>query len=63
MPLLPTMHHYGLALCTAANLLLHVGPILDVLPEIANVAANFLVGLQAKGDDGDEAEGKPFPMW
>jgi len=36
-------------------------PILDVLPEIADVASDFLAWLEAEGDNGDEAECKPFP--
>lgn len=43
------------------DLLLHVGSVLDVLPEIADVAADFLVGLHAEGDHGDEAECEPLP--
>lgn len=43
------------------DLCLHIRPILDVLPEVADVAADLLVGLKAEGDDGDEAEGEPFP--
>lgn len=46
---------------TTCNLGLHVGPILDVLPEVADVAAELLVRLKAEGDDGDKAEGEPFP--
>lgn len=38
-----------------------VGPVLDVLVEIADVAAYFMVGLEGEGDDGDEAECEPFP--
>ena len=45
----------------AAHLRLHVWAELDVLPEVAHVAADFAVGLYAEGDHGDEAEGEPFP--
>lgn len=55
------LHDDRLALRTSANLRLHIRPILDILPEIAHVAADFLVRLQAKRDDGDEAECEPFP--
>lgn len=44
-----------------AHLLLDVRAVLDVLIEVADVAADFLVGLQREGNDGDEAEGEPFP--
>jgi hypothetical protein len=56
-----TVHHNRRLSCTALHLLLHIGPVLDVLPEIADVAPDFLVRLERKGDDGDEAEGEPFP--
>lgn len=45
----------------AGQHLLHVGPVPDVLPEVTDVAADLLVGLEAEGDDGDEAEGEPLP--
>lgn len=55
-------HHYSRLLSpTALHLLLHIRPILDVLPEIANMAANLMVRLQAERNKRDEAEGEPFP--
>jgi hypothetical protein len=43
---IPTTHHDGAALLSAlADLLLHIRPVLDVLPEIADVAPDFLVRL------------------
>lgn len=58
---IPAMHHDRGLSAGALHLLLHVGAVLDVLPEVADVAADFLVGLEREGDDGDEAEGEPFP--
>lgn len=58
---IPAMHHDRGLSAGALHLLLHVGAVLDVLPEVANVAADFLVRLEREGDDGDEAEGEPFP--
>lgn len=40
-----------------------IGAVLDVLVEIAYVAAYFLVRLEGEGDDGDEAECEPFPAF
>ena len=34
---------------------------LDVLEEMADVAPDFLIRLEAEWDNGDEAEGKPLP--
>jgi hypothetical protein len=53
--------HHDRRLSIALHLLLHVGAILDILPEIADVAADLLVRLERERDDGDEAEGEPFP--
>ena len=61
MPI-PAMHHDRRRSSSALHLLLHVGAVLDVLPEIADVAADLLVGLERERDDGDEAEGEPFPV-
>lgn len=60
------MHHVSALLLLLAtrmpiNLLLHVRAVLDVLAEVADVAADFLVWLEREGDDGHEAEGEPFP--
>lgn len=46
---------------SAANLRLHVRPILDILPEVADVAAELLVRFEAERYDGDEAKSEPFP--
>lgn len=56
-----TVHHNRGLTSTALHLLLHVRAVLDVLPEIANVTADLLVGFERERDDGDEAEGEPFP--
>jgi hypothetical protein len=64
-PLLPAMHHNRRILlrATSLNLLLHIGSVLDILAKVAHVASDFLVGLEREGDDGDEAECKPFPAF
>lgn len=64
---LSSMHHdsrlrWPSVARVAGELLLDVRAVLDVLPEIADVAADFLARLQTKGQYGDEAEGEPFPM-
>jgi len=38
-----------------------IGAELDILPEIANVASNFMPWLQGEWDHWDEAEGEPLP--
>jgi hypothetical protein len=43
---IPTMHHNGGLSASFLHLLLYVGAVLDVLPEVADVAANLLVGLE-----------------
>ena len=48
---------------STVHLILHVRPVLDVLVEAADVAGDFVPGLHAEGDDGDEAEGEPFPAF
>lgn len=60
---IPAVHHNSrLATPTCSfHLLLHVWAVLDVLPEIADVASDFLVRLEREGDYGDEAECEPFP--
>jgi len=61
-PLLAPMHHNrGPLRAPTLYLLLHVWPVLDLLTGIADVAADFLAGLEGEGHDGDEAEGEPFP--
>lgn len=46
---------------TALHLPLHIRPILDILPEIADMAADLVVRLEAEGNQRDEAEGEPLP--
>jgi len=63
---LPTIrihrHRSSLHFCPTTKLLeFRLRPILDVLPEMAHMAPDFLVRLEAEWDNGDEAEGKPFP--
>jgi hypothetical protein len=57
------VHHDGRLLATraAAHLLLHIRAVLDVLVEVADVAADFLVRLEREGDQRHEAESEPFP--
>ena len=55
------MHHDSSALTAPVDLLLHIRAILDVLPEVADVASDLLVRLERERDHGDEAEGEPFP--
>jgi hypothetical protein len=58
------VHHDGgllAASAAAAHLLLHIRAVLDVLVEVADVAADFLVRLEREGDEGHKAEGEPFP--
>ena len=62
MSTIRTAHHNRRLLPPAAlHLLLHIRPVLDVLPEIADVAADLVVGLEAEGDERDEAEREPLP--
>lgn len=49
------------AAATSRQHLLHIRAVLDILPEIADVATDLPIGLEAEGDDGDEAECEPFP--
>lgn len=58
---IPAMHHDRRLSSAALHLLLYVGAILDVLPEITNVASDFLIRLERERDYRDEAECKPFP--
>jgi len=57
------MHHDALLSVAPrqAHLLLHVGSVFDVLVEVADVAADFLVRLQREGDQWQEAECEPLP--
>lgn len=59
-----SMHHDALLSVAArhAHLLLYVGSVFDVLVEVADVAANFLVRLEREGDQRQEAECKPLPV-
>jgi hypothetical protein len=54
----PSLHWNLLPSCSASRLhhVLHVRPVLEVLVEFADVAADVLVGLETEGYDGDEAE-------
>jgi hypothetical protein len=45
----------------ATDHLLHIRAVLDVLVEVADVAADLFVRLETKRDDGHEAEGEPLP--
>lgn len=56
-----TMHHDRRLTSTALHLLLYVRAVLDILPEVADVAADFLVGLQRERNNRYEAECEPFP--
>lgn len=47
----------------ALNVRQHVWPVLYILVEVADAAADFFVRLHGEGDDGDEAECEPFPVW
>ena len=58
-----SMHHDRRLSRTALHLLLHIRTVLDILPEIADVATNFLVRLERERDNRDEAERKPFPRF
>lgn len=57
----PTHHDCRLSAAGALHLLLHIRAVLDILPEIADMAADLLVGLERERDDRDEAECEPFP--
>ena len=46
---------------SSVHLVLHVRSVLDVLMEVADVAADIVVWLEGEGNDGDEAEGEPLP--
>lgn len=54
------MHHHGRP-SPSLYLLLHIWPILDILPKVANVATDFLVRFQREWDNRYEAKGKPLP--
>lgn len=60
---LPRRPHHNTTLRTPipTQLSLNIRPVLDILEEVANAAADFLVGFEAERYDGDEAEGEPFP--
>lgn len=56
LPLALIVHRNALLPSPASiHLLLHVGPVLDVLVEAADVAAYFVPWFEAEGDQGDEA--------
>ena len=58
---IPTVHHNRWLASAALHLLLNVWAVLDVLPEVANVAANLLVRLKREWDDRNEAKCEPLP--
>lgn len=60
-PVRPAHHDSRLLSPTSLHLPLHIRSILDVLPEIADMAADLVVRLQAEGNQRDEAEGEPLP--
>lgn len=60
MTVLPVHHDRRLS-SAALHLLLYVGAVFDVLPEVADMAADLLVGLERERDERDEAECEPFP--
>lgn len=47
--------------CAAVDLGLDVGTVLNVLVEVANVAADLVPRLQREGNDWYEAKGEPLP--
>lgn len=47
---------------SSVHLLFHVGPVLYVLVEVADVAVDFVPGFEGEGYQRDEAEGEPLPM-
>jgi hypothetical protein len=62
VPLLPSHHNCRRLLSSATLYLLqHIGPILYILPKMANMAPDLLVRLDAERDNGHEAKSKPFP--
>ena len=62
MPI-PTVHHDRRLPPTALHLLLHIWAVLDILPEIADVASDFLVRLEREWDYRDKAECEPLPVF
>lgn len=48
---------------SSTHLRLYIRAVFDVLPEVADVAAELLVGLDGEGYDRNEAECKPFPTF
>jgi len=49
----PSLHRYVIPAAAAIHLLLNVGPEFDVLVKVADVAGDFVVGLEREGDDRD----------
>ncbi len=45
-----------------ANLRFHIRTVLEILPEMADGAGDFFVFVCGEGEDGDEAEGEPWPV-
>jgi hypothetical protein len=61
-PLRRAILHRNRRLPGVLHLLLDVRPLPDVLVEVADVAGDVVVGLEGEGDEGDEADGEPFPV-
>ena len=56
------MHRNRLS-STSFHHVLDVGPVFDVLVELANVAADVLIRFEAEGDHWNETEREPFPSF
>jgi len=57
----PSLHWYLLSSSASLHHVLHVGSVLEVLVESADMAANIFVRLKAEGNHRNKAEGEPFP--
>lgn len=44
------LHGYILSASSSVHLLLHIGPVLDVLVESANVAGDIVIRFEGEGD-------------
>jgi len=53
------VHRDGLAL--SVHLLFHVGPLLDVLMAVADMAIDLVPGFEREGYDGHETQREPLP--
>lgn len=47
---------------TTTPLRLDIGPVLEILHEMADGAGDFLVFVRGERDGGDEADGEPGPL-